>query len=127
VPFCPNCGRDLSPAAQACPNCGHPGPAAAVHLAPPVARPSVVPARRNEGTATASLVCAISGFFMIPVVGSILGIVFGNTAKRRIAGDPTLNGGSLARAGIVVGWVGIGFAVMLIAALIVLASVGNNF
>jgi hypothetical protein len=55
----------------------------------------------------------------IPVVGSILGIVFGNVARRRIGDDPTLGGDELARAGIIVGWIGLGLILAAILALFV--------
>ncbi len=115
MPFCANCGRDLSPAAVACPNCGHPGPAAGqVTIAG-------APGKRTEGFAIASLVCGIVGFFGVPVVASILAIVFGHTARKRIAQDENLAGADMARAGIIIGWIGLVLAVLLILFLIVVA------
>jgi hypothetical protein len=120
VPFCANCGRDLSPAAVTCPNCGHPGPAAGT-----VAVAS--PTRRTEGFAIASLVCAISGLFAVPIVGGILAIVFGTTARRRIAQDPTLGGAEMARAGIIVGWIGVVVTLLAVLFLIVIAIGFRNW
>ncbi|MGZ4128322.1 MAG: DUF4190 domain-containing protein [Actinomycetota bacterium] len=121
MPFCSNCGRDLSPSAVACPNWGHPGPGA----------PAVVAAAarsgRIEGFAIASLACSVAGFVFIPIIGSILGIVFGGVARKHIAEDPSLEGDSLARAGTIVGWVGIGVAVLLIAMLILFAFVMGDY
>jgi len=114
VPFCAHCGHELSPAASACPNCGHPGPAAAQGAAPP-------PGPRTEGFAIASLACGIGAFFFIPIVGSILAIVFGSVARRHIAEDPNLQGADMARAGIIIGWIGVVVAVLFITFLIVLA------
>ena len=97
--YCSNCGKDISPAARACPNCGHPGPGAGG-----VATRTSAP---TEGLAIASLVCSIAAFFFIPFIGSILAIVFGTIARRRIAEDPSLQGAEMARVGIIVGWVGL--------------------
>jgi hypothetical protein len=119
VPFCANCGRDLSPAATACPNCGHPGPASPRSVA-------VAPGPRTEGFAIASLVCGIGAFFAVPIVGSILAIAFGGVARRRIAEDPALQGADMARAGIIIGWVGLIVVVMAIVFLIVLATAIRN-
>jgi hypothetical protein len=64
-------------------------------------------AGQTEGFAIASLVCSIAAFFIIPFLGSILGIIFGSIAHRRIAEDPRLQGAEMARVGIIVGWVGL--------------------
>lgn len=79
------------------------------------------PGSRTEGFAIASLACGIGAFFFIPIVGSILAIVFGAVARRRIAEDPTLQGTDMARAGIIIGWIGVVVAVLFITFLIVLA------
>jgi MFS family permease len=120
VPFCANCGRDLSPAAVACPNCGQPGPGARIAVEAP-------PAKRTEGFAIASLACAIGGFFIVPIVGSILAIVFGNTARKRIAQDPDLQGAEMARAGTIIGWVGLVLIVLFIAFLIAVVAAFRNW
>ena len=69
----------------------------------------------------ASIVCAILGLFAVPIVGGILGIVFGTTARRRIAQDPTLGGAEMARAGIIVGWIGVVLTLLAVLFLIVIA------
>jgi len=76
---------------------------------------------RTEGFAIASLACGIGAFFIVPVVGSILAIVFGSVARRRIAEDPRLQGAEMARAGIIIGWIGLVVAVLSIVFLIALA------
>jgi uncharacterized protein YqgC (DUF456 family) len=120
VPFCANCGRELSPAAVSCPNCGHPGPTAGAGTAP-------LAATRTEGFAIASLASAIGGFFIVPLVGSILAIVFGAAARKRIAQDPDLQGAEMARAGTIIGWVGVVLAALFIVFLIVAATAFKNW
>lgn len=120
MPFCANCGRDLSPAAVACPNCGHPGPGAGTI-------PAVATAgKRTEGFAIASLVCGIVGFFGVPIVGSVLAIVFASTARKHIAQDPDLGGADMARAGMIIGWIGLILGILVIVGLIVLAFAVSN-
>ena len=70
--------------------------------------------------ATASIICSIASFFFLPIIGAILGVVFGYTARRRIAEDPDLGGAELARAGIIIGWIAIGLTVLVIVLVIVL-------
>ena len=69
----------------------------------------------NNGYAVAALICSIVGvLFILPVIGPILGIVFGNTAKKQIAQSRGREGGeNLAQAGVVLGWIGIGLNVLV--------------
>jgi hypothetical protein len=117
VAFCSNCGRALSPQASICPQCGTPtaGATAQAQATPAVAAPA---GGQLEGFAVASLLCGLGAFFIIPVVGSILAIVFGHIGTARVLADPTFRGKELARAGIIIGWVGIVLAV--IAALLII-------
>ena len=69
---------------------------------------------RTEPFAIASIVCAVANFFAIPIIGAILGIVFGKMAQKNIAENPALEGASLARTGIILGWVGLGLVVAFI-------------
>ena len=62
---------------------------------------------RTDGYAIASIACSGAAFFGAFIVGSIAGIIFGKMAETRIAADPTLGGEGLAKAGIIVGWVGL--------------------
>jgi hypothetical protein len=64
-------------------------------------------AQRTSGYAIASLILGIAGFFVFPIVPSILAIVFGQKAREEFRRDPTAGGDGLATAGIVLGWVGL--------------------
>ena len=128
MPACLHCGREVSPRATACPQCGEPGPGATAAGAapplPPTASPpppgSAPPAsggtvssamasvNRTDPFAIASIACAIGNFIGAFFIGAILGIVFGKIAQKNIATNPALEGASLARAGIIIGWVGLG-------------------
>ncbi|MGM0567822.1 MAG: DUF4190 domain-containing protein [Elusimicrobiota bacterium] len=81
---------------------------------------AVVP--KTCGEAIASLVSSIVGFFGCVFIGPILGIVFGNKAKKEIKNaQGALTGEGLASAGIVIGWIGIGVNIALIPVLILVA------
>jgi hypothetical protein len=64
-------------------------------------------AQRTSGYAIASLILGIAGFFVFPIVPSILAVVFGHKARDEIRRNPTLGGDGLATGGIILGWVGI--------------------
>jgi hypothetical protein len=68
------------------------------------------------------LVLGILGIIACPVVLSIPAVIVGNQARAKIREDPTLAGDSMARAGIILGWIGIGLAALgIVIAIIALA------
>lgn len=115
MPYCSNCGTEMAEQAVSCPSCGHPAPRA---------RPAAG-ARRTEGTAVASLVLGIAGFIICPLIPSILAIVFGNQAQRKIGQDPSLEGDGMAKAGVILGWIGVGLAALGILIVILVAASGG--
>jgi hypothetical protein len=57
----------------------------------------------------------LSGFgFMIPMVGSILGIVAGHLAYRRIKASPQLTGSGFAISGLVIGYIGLAYSLYVV-------------
>lgn len=121
VPYCVHCGNQVAEQAATCPHCGQQQPMAAA--APPG---GYAPARRTEGLAVASLITGIFAWVACPIVLHVVAIVLGNRAQERIAADPTLEGDGLAKAGVVLGWVGVAlyglmfavFMVFMVAALL---------
>jgi hypothetical protein len=113
--FCANCGTELSEDARACPKCGHPRSAAGT--------------TRTEGTAVVALVLGILGITTCPLILSIPAVIVGSQARTKIRTDPTLEGESLARAGVILGWVGIGLAAVgiVFAILALVFSVSSGF
>jgi hypothetical protein len=77
------------------------------------------PSRRVEGYAIASIVFAVSGLLALPVIGSVLGLVFGKRALRNIEAGAELDGGGMAQAGIIVSRVGLVVAVIALATILV--------
>lgn len=67
--------------------------------------------RATNGLAIASLVLGIVWIYWI---GSILALVFGYVARKQIR-ERNQSGDGMAIAGIVLGWVGVGFLVLVIA------------
>lgn len=88
---------------------GYPAPGYPPGYGPPPVQPP------NNGYAVAALICSIVGvLFILPVIGPILGIVFGNNAKKQIAQSQGREGGeNLAQAGVILGWIGIGLNVLV--------------
>ena len=68
---------------------------------------------QTSGMAIASLVMGIAGWTLLPLVGSILAIVFGYAARRDIRRWPdALAGEGMAIAGLVLGWIMVGLSVI---------------
>ena len=76
------------------------------------------PQPRTNGMAIASMVLGILWIYWI---GSVLALVFGYVAKRQIR-ERGENGGGMATAGIVLGWVGIGILAVILLFGVVLSS-----
>ena len=77
------------------------------------------PPQRTNGLAVASLVLGILWIYWI---GSILALIFGYVAKGQIRADPRQQGAGMATAGIVLGWVGVGILLLIIAFGVIAAS-----
>jgi hypothetical protein len=90
-------------------------PAAPQAPPPPPPRPVVdyTTSVHTSGMAIASLVMGIAGWTLLPLVGSILALVFGYAARRDIRRRPDeLTGEGLAVAGLVLGWLMVGLSVV---------------
>lgn len=80
-----------------------------------------IPHKQNtHALAIVSLILSIFGLMpVLPFVGSIGGIVTGIIARREIAAKPDqLSGDGFAKAGILLGWIGIALLVLVIVAVI---------
>ena len=67
----------------------------------------------NSGMAVASLIASILGVTLMPTIGSVIGLVLGYMARSRIRDSAgTVGGEGLAKAGIVLGWIGVALAVV---------------
>ena len=114
--YCHKCGQPFAAAADFCGTCGARREGSAVSEAIPAAIPAAT--GETSGKALASLILGIAGLVMLPVVGPVLAIVFGVSAKREIAARTGLGGEGMATAGIVLGAIGIALAALAAFALI---------
>jgi hypothetical protein len=65
----------------------------------------------------ASLICSIGSFVIIPF-GFVPGIICGHLAMKQLTREPGLKGRGLAKAGLVVGYVGLVLCAILAVALL---------
>ena len=78
----------------------------------PPARP-VGPTPATSGLAIAALVLGVGGLTILPLLGSILALIFGYMARNDIRKRPAeVTGEGLAMAGIVMGWIAVALSVL---------------
>ncbi len=72
--------------------------------------PQAPPPPPTNGLAVASLVLSLLGLVgILPLLGTILGLIFGYSARNQIAQSRGTQGGEgMAKAGIIIGWVTLG-------------------
>ncbi len=79
---------------------------------------------QNSVFAIISLVGGIAGFFIVPVIGQIIGIIFGHMALNEIKNaNGRLTGRSLAMAGLITSYIGLGLIVLVILFFIVMVTI----
>ncbi|HEY2265893.1 MAG TPA: DUF4190 domain-containing protein, partial [Streptosporangiaceae bacterium] len=76
-------------------------------------QPGWPPPRPTNGMAVASLALGILWIYWI---GSVLALIFGYQARKQIA-ERGESGAGLATAGIVLGWIGVGVMIVIVAGL----------
>ena len=87
----------------------------------------------TNGFAIASLILSISGFVLLGIVGSVLGVIFGHVAQGQIKrAVPPQEGQGLASAGTIMGYIGIGLNLILLIGILIfvflipIIAVGNG-
>jgi len=116
--FCSNCGQENSQGDSFCDNCG----TSLGAQYPQMGQENAV--RRTSSMAVASLIMGILGFVFLPLIGSILAIVFGIMARKQINREPNTGGWAMAVIGIVLGGIAIFSLVVFICLIILLAIQG---
>lgn len=111
--FCPGCGTQTESNWKACPKCGYKLQDGTISITSP---PPIIYRTSQQSESNTygieALVFAILGFIMIPILGSILGIIFG------IKGKDKDDNPSYAQFGLILGiiglacWVIFGFAII---------------
>lgn len=135
MPFCVNCGSEVKDDARVCPTCNYPrepaaAPASGAPAAPAVTPTTTVKAAPTDGQAIAALVLGIVGLALCPIIPSAIALPLGRGAERRIkASGGTLTGEGMAKAGWIMGLIGLilyGFALLawIVIAVIAIATGG---
>lgn len=77
----------------------------------------------TPGSATAALILGICALLVCPIICAPLALVYGNKARNEIDGSGgRLGGRGMATAGIVLGWIGVAYAVLVIIYIIAVAA-----
>lgn len=93
--------------------------------APPA--PSATAPQQTAGKATAALVLAIVGWFILPIIGPIIALALASGAKKAIAAsNGALGGRGLAVAAQVVAWVSLAVWVLILGAIMSITFLGSK-
>ena len=77
---------------------------------------------QTSGFAIASLICSIAGWFLIPLIGGVLGVIFGHIARREIRrSEGWKSGDGLALSGLIIGYIHIALAILAAIFIVLLA------
>jgi hypothetical protein len=90
---------------------------------PPPPPAPVAPPKAN-GLAIASLVCGVAQVMLWPLV-TIPAVVLGHVARHQIRRTGE-QGAGLALAGLILGWVGVGFALLAVVGIVLLVAVASS-
>ena len=126
--FCPKCGKENIDQAEFCQACGTSIQTTTVNPNAQMARP-IASQPKSNGLAIASMVLGIVGLifgWFILAVPSILAVIFGHIARKRIKrSDGTMSGSGMALAGLITGYSGIFIGLIgIIAAISIPAYLG---
>lgn len=135
---CEKCGAENPEDALFCSNCGH-GQGPPVEGASPGSVPSPPgyqhfqqgpyppPAVTNNAKAIASMVLGIVGIFACPIVCSTIALILGYQARNEIAASRGWQTGeSFAKAGIILGWVGLAIFLVVVTIYAVIFAVAAS-
>ena len=81
----------------------------------PVTLPPIPTVKKDSALAIVSLVCGLVGWTFLPLIGAIAAIITGHLAKKEIRDSAgTLSGNGMAIAGLIMGYVQIGFVLLAV-------------
>jgi Domain of unknown function (DUF4190) len=126
--FCGNCGNASSGTEDRyCRTCGSPLDLSATAGTPETPTEASTLTARQQSTNGFAVAALVLGILWLYWLGSILALVFGYAARKQIdKSNGEQKGRGLATAGIVLGWIGVGLALLGIVAGIVVFAVGNT-
>jgi hypothetical protein len=123
---CPHCGAPNPEDATTCQECGRPLPSERgreSRFANPAPTGGAAP--KTSDAAIASLICGILGWSFLPLVGAVLAVILGHTARVDIKhSDGRLGGESLAVLGLLLGYANLALVALGIILLAFLAALG---
>jgi len=90
----------------------------------PVGPPAPLPPPKNNALAIASLVCGVAQVMLWPLA-TIPAVVLGHVARHQIRRTGEAGSG-LALAGLILGWIGVGFLVLAIVAAVAIVGIATH-
>jgi hypothetical protein len=122
--YCPDCGAQNPDDAQSCSECGR----SLAALAQGAPESPVATTTPTSSMALVSLILGILGWVVLPLIGSILAVVFGHVALGEIdRSGGQLGGRGMAQVGLILGYAALGLEVLSVLLFVVLPVVSCGF
>jgi len=103
-----------------------PAPSPLMPASPP-AYPQYHAPLPTDGMAVAALVLGVASFFICPLVGAVLAVIFGYMARSNIHNsNGTLGGEGLATAGIILGFIHLGLLLLVVAIILIVVLIAGT-
>ncbi|MGZ3581579.1 MAG: DUF4190 domain-containing protein [Ktedonobacterales bacterium] len=77
----------------------------------------------TNAMAIASLACSIASFFIAPLIGAVLGVIFGHMALKQLRTSPE-QGHGMAVAGLIIGYIHLALFVLIVLFVLVFVIIG---
>lgn len=82
---------------------------------------------KDSSLAIASLISGIVGWILVPIFGALTAIITGHLAKKEInEGNGLITGNGMATAGLILGYVQLGFVILAIIAIAVIVLISGR-
>jgi len=120
--ICAQCGTENPEGAETCSECG------ASLQTPSVAAPAYRAVQPTSSMALVSLILGILGWTVLPVIGSVVAVIFGHLALGEIdrSGDQ-LSGRGMAQVGLILGYSALAVQLLSVVLFVVLPFLGCGF
>ncbi len=122
--YCPQCGAENAEEAATCSNCGSSLQMPSTDLS----QRAYVQAPPTSNMALVSLIMGVLGWVVLPIIGSVLAVIFGHAALGEIdRSEGQLGGRGMAQIGLILGYIALALSALSVVLFVALPMLGCGF